>query len=147
MQQGEDTSNTEDEDEDGDQELRENIEMESDHPPPSTQPRRGHKGSHTAPTVDKGKGKATSQPGPIPDEAKEEALKFGQEVMEGAEVLAEWWNTSKRSILVAAGLMLRESRAANAANKHRQWYACHFPMESGSECLMVHSLVPYKYCL
>ena len=114
-------------DEEGDQQHHDDIEMESDHPPLPTQPHHCKRAGTTIPTTAKGKGKATSKPSPLPDEARGEVQKFGDEVMEAAEDLAQWWSTSRHNVLVAAGLMLCESRALNPANKHAEWYVCHFP--------------------
>lgn len=54
--------------------------------------------------------------------------------MDGADILADRWATSRRTILIQAGLLLRESRAPNSSNMHAAWYAHQFPMEEGSEC-------------
>ena len=119
---------TEHEDEQEDIELQDEVVDESDSAPASTQPRRQ---KIKRPAVDKGKGKASSASGPLPDGAKEEAQKFGLKVMETANELATKWNTSRRSILFAASLM--ESRGANAFNKHSAWYTAKFPKEPGGE--------------
>lgn len=127
------TSDTEAEDDDEDMELQYDVEQESDAAPPSTQPRRKSK----ATAVDKGKGKASSTPGPLSNSAKEEAQEFGRQVMESADLLADKYNTSRRSILVASSLLLRETRAPNSANKHSEWYAFHFPKKTGGQYISI----------
>lgn len=155
---GHDISNTEDEDEDKDEDLQEDVDTESDDiAPPSTQPHHYVKQSHKAPsTADKGKGKATSgvvigkskatsRPGPLPDNAIEEAQAFSQEVMDAAEELAACWHMSWCNILIAAGLVFHESRRLNSKNKHAVWYAVHHPIEDGSMCLRLSCHFPPSY--
>lgn len=133
ISKGHPASDTEFEDDEDDLQLQDEVEEEEDVAPQSTQPRRQKAKSFNIPAIDKGKGKATSTPGPLPDAAKEEAQEFGRQVMDAADVLADRWNTSRRSILVAASLMLRESRAPNSANKHSEWYASTFPKQEGGK--------------
>lgn len=100
------------------EELQEDVDMGPDDvAPPSTQPRRRKKS------------------GPLPDEALEEAQAFGREVLDAAEELATRWQTSRRNILIAAALMLRECRAPNPKNKHAAWYAVHHPIPDDSKYL------------
>ena len=136
------TSDTKDEDEQEDIELQDEVVDESDRASPSTQPQRR---KTKRPAVDKGKGKASSASGPLPNGAKEEAQEFGLKVMETADELATKWNTSRRSILFAASLMLRESRGANAFNKHSAWYAAKFPKAPGGEPVSALSILLLNY--
>lgn len=117
-------------------ELQDDVEDESD-PTKSKNPRRRIGQASKTPAADKGKGKASSAPGPLPEEAREEAQEFGRQVMEAADQIADRWSTSRRSILVAASLMLRETRAPNAANKHAEWYAYNFPKQDGGQYFSV----------
>lgn len=114
-------------------ELQDDVEEESDAAPQSTQPRRQNPKVGKSTATDKGKGKASYARGPLPAAAQEEAQEFGHQVMDAADQLADKWNTTRRSILVAASLWLRETRGPNSANKHSAWYASHYPQEPGGQ--------------
>ena len=82
------------------------------------------------PATSKQKGKGTQYskaPGPIKREGLEAAQALGERTMEAAQRLAEKYSTSRRNILQMANLALKESRAPNPYNQHKEWYANHFP--------------------
>ena len=138
------------EDEDEDQELQDDVEEELDIAPPSTQPWHQKLQASNTSAINKGKGKGRSlhKTGPLSDVAKEEAQEFGHEVMDNVDQLADRWKTSRCSILIAASLMLHESRAPNPANKHSEWYTASFPKKDGGKRnLDLYVDTYWMYCL
>lgn len=67
--------------------------------------------------------------------------------MDAADQLADKWSTSRRSILIAASLMLRESRGANPFNTHSKWYAANFPKEPGGKPISASTCILLLKCL
>ncbi|KAL6305916.1 hypothetical protein BKA93DRAFT_824705 [Sparassis latifolia] len=65
--------------------------------------------------------------GPFSKQARAAAVTFGEVVMREAENLARKHGKSTRDVLILAGLSFKPSRAANPANKYRQWYSYHHP--------------------
>ncbi|KAL6302530.1 hypothetical protein BKA93DRAFT_751229 [Sparassis latifolia] len=65
--------------------------------------------------------------GPFSKQARAAAVTFGEVVMHEAENLARKHGKSTRDVLILAGLSFKPSRAANPANKYRQWYSYHHP--------------------
>jgi hypothetical protein len=71
-------------------------------------------------------------PGPLPKEARQEAMNLASFVVEGSERIARKFKKSRREIMLAAGLSTREARAPNPFNLYRKWYAHHIARKDKS---------------
>ena len=92
--------------------------------------------SHTASSKCQGKGKQQStSSGPVPLEGIQAAQALGVRTMEQADILANVYATSQRTILQLANLTLKESRGQNIYNQHKEWYTNHFPKANGGMLL------------
>jgi hypothetical protein len=56
-------------------------------------------------------------------EAKQEIRAFSTQVLGIAQDLADRLRVSRKNVLIAAGLGIKESRGENIANLYAQWYA------------------------
>jgi hypothetical protein len=86
------------------------------------------------------KGKQKLKRGPLSDEAREEISTFSTEVLGMADVLADRHKVSRQTVLITAGLGIRESRRENIANIHSKWYAATHPKPDGSTYYYLFSL-------
>lgn len=66
-------------------------------------------------------------PGPLSKEARNEAQKLGDFVVEESQRIALKFKKSRREIMLAAGLSTRGGRGANSFNMFKKWYAHHNP--------------------
>ena len=62
------------------------------------------------------------KPGPISDEGMELIDEFQALVVERADEIGRYLGKSRRDILVAAGLGVKNGRKVNSANIFRKWY-------------------------
>ena len=70
--------------------------------------------------------------GPLPREAKAEAVTLGNATRQAAERLAQKYNKDLKEIMVAANLAIRPShQTKNSWNEYEKWYAYTYPIQEG----------------
>jgi hypothetical protein len=69
-------------------------------------------------------------PGPLSKEARSEAQKLGNLVVEESERIARKFKKSRHKIMLAAGLSTRPARGTNRYNMFKRWYANNNPMKN-----------------
>lgn len=79
-------------------------------------------------------------PGPLSADALEEALQLGKEVEDAFKALANKYNKSTRTMMIASGLAIQHARQGkNISNKFKQWYAAKYPSAPGGK----YSFIPF----
>jgi hypothetical protein len=68
--------------------------------------------------------------GPLPQAARDEAEKLGRYVVKQANRIGRKHFKSRREIMLAAGLSVRQARPDSLINTYRRWYAVHHPNEA-----------------
>jgi hypothetical protein len=91
---------------------------------------------------DKSKQKSALKRGPLSAEAKQEICAFSTQVLGMAQDLANCLRVSRKNVLIAAGLGIKESRGENITNLYAQWYAVTHTKPDGSEYYCA-SLIPF----
>ena len=97
---------------------------------PSTSTSRtcGEEGSDTD---DEDEGPQTIKPGRLPMEAIRKAQALGRRTTEKAEAIANEYGKTLATIMAAAGLSTKATRAESVWNMHQAWYASAHRKKSG----------------
>ena len=120
-------SNTEEDDDDDDDEIAD--EVDSEH----SDPLESRRDTEASSSKGNGKQKGSLKSSCMTAEDKEEIHAFSTLVLKMAQDLADCLRTSRRNVLVSAGLGIKESRGENIANLHVQMYAAAHTKPKGSE--------------